>query len=314
MSKPHTPSLALDPIPTMTKEAQDTPKESSQAVHPISPSKQLPTHHQDTLQPLPITQQDVVRYRHRLKARLHRLVVPELPSKLETTEINSPLSDSALPQHTSTELLPNQPRPQVATHVDASTNRKPKESKAFVLAEAIAENDKTLHDTPKQAVPGQGVSRKSSSVLLLGGTVVAIMLVILLGLWATRNSQQGAASPRATQQSTKPITPPPAKITAEALKRDAQRKTDLSNLATALEVYKRQQGTYPIGNDISVVYPLQYTTPPYISYINYDPSSDNNTKIKYSYTSDGSSFTIAARLEDPSDPDSQSGYYIVKSK
>lgn len=307
-------NLSVDPVPLPPREANQTPEAPApQESHHIPPKTTLAAPPR-TSDPQPITKQDALRYRHRLKARLHRLIVPELPGKLDTTELNSPLSKPELSQKLSAKLplrpiTPSSPH----SHVSTPTHQEPSQSKAFVLAEAIAETDiptmrgSSMTDT-KEA------KSKLNPALLLGGTVVAILLVALLGFWATQYGQSQSTSRRTTQQSTKPTAPPAAKINVEALKRDATRKTDLSTLATALEVYKRQQGTYPAGNDISVVYPLQYTTPPYISYVNYDPLSDDNTKIKYSYTSDGSSFTIAARLEDPSDPDGQSGYYIVRSK
>ncbi len=262
---------------------------------------------------------------------MRRLVVPELPSSLNQSALDSPLSETALPK--SHNSAPHTTPPRHATPYPTApvatqapnANEEDRSSQAFRLAEAIAETD--IGADPVKAPPEPGetavvapdnqptphASPKSHQKLLLGGTMLAIVLIFMIGIWAAQRNAP-VSNPKPAPQSSNPSSTKPSEVTPEATQRDTQRKTDLTTLATALEVYKREKGTYPAGSDISVVYGLQYTTPPYISYINYDPSSDAQTKIKYSYTSDGSSFTLAARLEDPADPDSQNGYYIVKSQ
>ncbi len=262
---------------------------------------------------------------------MRQLVVPELPGSLSQPALDSPLHEATLPQpnHTSTQALParhSTPYPIVSKPAQGSpASAEDRSSQAFRLAETIAETDTgpsaseavRAPSAPLTATPAEPTAASNApkipQKLLLGGTLIAIVLVFMIGVWAAgRNTP--VKTPQSTPQSTNSNSTKPSEVTPEATQRDQQRKADLTSLATALEVYKRAVGTYPAGSDISVVYALQYTTPPYISYINYDPSSSAETKIKYSYNSDGSSFTLAARLEDPADSDSQNGYYVVKSQ
>jgi hypothetical protein len=239
--------------------------------------------------------------------------VPELPTRPYMGALESPLESTAIEQPTTApKIKDSHPLPPSEKLQSSVSQPLGQDSQAWALAEAIAESDTLAQANPGQPTNKPTAQNKANPIVLLGATVATMAMVGVLGLWAARTNR---TAPKPTQQAipTNNETTSP-KVAVEARKRDAQRKTDLNALSAALEVYKRQEGVYPTGNDISVIYPLQYTTPPFISYVNYDPLSDDDTKIKYSYTSDGSSFTIAARLEDSTDTDNQNGYYIVRSK
>lgn len=95
--------------------------------------------------------------------------------------------------------------------------------------------------------------------------------------------------------------------------RDNQRKKDLREIADGLAKYFNDKGGYPAGADIRSLYPLQYSSPIYISYINYDPSSTDLEKIKYDYVSNGRTYILKAKLEDINDKDAQNGYFVITS-
>ncbi len=345
-----TPTLSEDPFPP-NPASEHTPT-------------QLPGPAQSAPATQTVTKQDALRFRHRLKARLKRLVVPELPSKLDDPELPNSLSspelkspieqpglESGLKQAALLSKLdhpelseqdstqePLAPAPFTQEEVEAS-----KHTMAYELAEEIAERD-TGQTSPAESAsgttisPGQAEKKTESEVstaeakaeqaantdpdpkkpkgkqaTLLIGTVLCLALVAAIGIWMLSRQNSNQVVPAATNTN-QPQVPGPPEASPEATTRDQKRKDDLNTISAALEVYKQQQGTYPAGDDIKVIYPLQYTTPPYITIINYDPSSTPETKIKYAYKSDGSTFTIAAKLEDSADPDTQDGYYIVRSK
>ncbi len=304
------PSLSIDPLP-IKQVSQMTTQPPPSALPSTTTQRDftVQTHTHPSNEKVKAAR----RYRLRLQTRLRRLIVPELPNKPVVQALESPLDTSAIdqpvvkPKNRYTHSKPAPYGPQASGDQPLGVD-----SQAFALAEEIAERDVPAQGSLAQPNADPPSTSMMSTAVLLGGTVAAIGLVCILGLWAARTNQ---VSPKNQQQAAPPnnqaSTP---KASAEARKRDQQRKLDLNDISAALEVYKRQVGTYPAGNDISVVYALQYTSPPYISYVNYDPLSDDNTKIKYSYSSDGSSFTIAARLEDSTDEESQNGYYIVRSK
>jgi hypothetical protein len=345
-----TPTLSEDPF-TPTPTIEHAPAQMPSPVQ-NAPAAQV------------VTKQDALRFRHRLKARLKRLVVPELPSKLDGPELPNSLSGPELkspieqpgleselkqaallskldhpelPEQDSTQE-PLAPAPFTQEEVEAS-----KHTMAYELAEEIAERD-TEQTSPAEPASGATVSPsqvrkgpepqinppvakdeqvaktnsapkkpKGKQATLLIGTVLCLALVAAIGVWMLSRQNSNQVVP-ATTNTSQPQVPGPPEVSPEATERDQKRKDDLNTISAALEVYKQQQGTYPAGDDIKVIYPLQYTTPPYITIINYDPSSTPETKIKYAYKSDGSTFTIAAKLEDSTDPDAQDGYYIVRSK
>ncbi|HVT01055.1 MAG TPA: type II secretion system protein [Patescibacteria group bacterium] len=85
--------------------------------------------------------------------------------------------------------------------------------------------------------------------------------------------------------------------------RDAQRKSDLRQIQSALELYRSDNGSYPTtlgsGNCGST---LSQNSVTYMQKIPCDPLSKGN----YSYTSDGNTYTIYACIENENDPDKDS--------
>jgi len=75
--------------------------------------------------------------------------------------------------------------------------------------------------------------------------------------------------------------------------RDAKRKTDLEQVRAALEMYRSNEDTYPVGtwSNLSVL-----TTP--VTYIQSLPTDPKNPTYIYYYSSaDDSDYTVATHLE-----------------
>lgn len=120
----------------------------------------------------------------------------------------------------------------------------------------------------------------------------------LANLSATKTAQPTATSASSSTQS---------------LNRDKTRKQDLTQLATALNVYHKQTGVYPTGQDVGALLSLQTTSPPYLQQIPQDPlTGANGAKgYFYQYHSDGQHFTLQALLENSHDPQARAGYFVI---
>ncbi len=112
--------------------------------------------------------------------------------------------------------------------------------------------------------------------------------------------------------------------------RDAQRKSDLRQLQSALELYRADQGGYPVANaspyQINAC-PASFTsgTTTYMKVVPCDPEGGSYyNNGNYYYYSDGTTYTLAACIENTNDGDPQvtktapagssgcvSGYYFV---
>lgn len=84
--------------------------------------------------------------------------------------------------------------------------------------------------------------------------------------------------------------------------KDSQRKADLRQMQSALELYRSDQGSYPTtipncpsGSAISLMTP-DCSTSTYMQKVPKDPSGGD-----YSYTSNGTTYTIIACLENAND-------------
>ncbi len=75
--------------------------------------------------------------------------------------------------------------------------------------------------------------------------------------------------------------------------RDSKRKADMENVRAALEMYRSNNSTYPIGSGWSTLNVLTSGT----IYIKTLPSDPKNPTNSYYYTSDGTTYTVAAQLE-----------------
>lgn len=167
--------------------------------------------------------------------------------------------------------------------------------KADAVLAAASQSSKKTHSFRTPILVGL-------SLLILGGGLIAAWIILKP---ASPPSSQSTPTQTPTQQ--------PA-ASKEPAQRDAQRKSDLNSIAIGLEAYHKATGAYPVGSDISILGPLEKTSPPYISHINLDPSSTDGSSIKYGYVSDGSSFTLSAALENAQDVDSTKGLYIVRNR
>lgn len=177
-------------------------------------------------------------------------------------------------------------------------------------SEALAKADALL-----AAASTQAPNKNSSNLVWLGITAV---IVVGLASFLTFNLLKPANTQPTTStspSSTVSATQSPTNTQSASAKRDAQRKADLNDIAVGLSAYQKSTGKYPVGTDISALQPLTTANPPFIKSINSDPNNDpdNGVIIKYSYTSDGTTYTLAASLENKNDPDAKNGLYIVKS-
>lgn len=107
--------------------------------------------------------------------------------------------------------------------------------------------------------------------------------------------------------------------------RDAQRKADLRQIQSALELYRADQGAYPPPATNGSTYTLISTLCPtpgqfptngttvYMQTVPCEPLATSNVQLSnlfnsgnYYYNSDGSSYTVAACLENTSDSEKSS--------
>lgn len=84
--------------------------------------------------------------------------------------------------------------------------------------------------------------------------------------------------------------------------RDAKRKTDIEQIRAAVEMYKSNNGIYPLSINLSTCSPGAITdaNTTYLSKIPNDPKC--STYVYYYSSTDGSTYTIAAFLENSSSP------------
>ena len=246
-----------------------------------SPSNHQPANHTDSIQ-----------YQRRLRTRLKQMVVPELPSALDEPELRP--ADRPL-----LNPVPDSNVFQPALYSDEENVAPPQEAE---LLNGISSTQDPV--TPKK----NHLAKKIFITILVTITIMAV------GAAITLLSRKKSAPPKASELPTSSSTTETANnlnAPAAVIDHDNQRKRDLKEIGTALEVYKQDSGAYPVGTDISAVYPLQYTNPPYIKFVNYDPSSTEAAKVKYSYSSDGKTFTLKAKLENPQDSDAKDGYFVI---
>lgn len=93
--------------------------------------------------------------------------------------------------------------------------------------------------------------------------------------------------------------------------RDAQRKSDLRNVKTALETYYNDNNAYPTGNFGALSAAL---TPNYMKTVPTDPK--NSGTHVYVYTPSGSpatSYVLTVGLENSNDSQASGGTYTINS-
>lgn len=96
--------------------------------------------------------------------------------------------------------------------------------------------------------------------------------------------------------------------------RDAQRKSDLIQIQSALELYRADNGSYPLTFPVC---PDQFAgtgaTPPiYMRKIPCDPLQPASL-VSYTYSSDGTTYTTYACLENNNDPQKDTGSDVKAS-
>jgi general secretion pathway protein G len=82
--------------------------------------------------------------------------------------------------------------------------------------------------------------------------------------------------------------------------RDAKRKSDLQQVASALEIYKADEGSYPATGSLS--WGESFTGGDGTIYMSKLPEDPLSTRVYY-YNSDGTTFTLEACLENVADSD-----------
>jgi len=92
--------------------------------------------------------------------------------------------------------------------------------------------------------------------------------------------------------------------------RDAQRKSDLRQIQTALELYRSDNGIYPASSPIQTCGGQLASGSPTIVYMRKIPCDPLNASSPYVYETldSGNTYTIYACLENLSDPDRDTGF------
>lgn len=229
------------------------------------------------------------------------------PDSYHQPKYHSPLKST----HTKPSTTPPNPISSQPTN-EPPSNLPPKAEDALSRADALL---------AAAASPSKESTGKNINYL-----IIIVVLLIFFGLGGffafslLNPSSTNIPSPSSTSPTTSgaiqssSTSPTPSNQT-ESAKRDSKRKDDLNEISTALSAYKKTNGNYPIGEDISALEVLTESSPPYIDEIANDPKSDEESGeiIKYSYSSDGNKYTLTASLENKQDPDASDGFYILKS-
>ncbi|MBP9827056.1 hypothetical protein KBC99_01085 [Candidatus Saccharibacteria bacterium] len=268
-------------------------------------------------------------YRKRLQEINSRLTEPELspPDDPELMPIDRPMLPKAQPTESST---PDTPGP-IEESDSSPTRPTPMSASVLDLRHAHETQSSALHQTPsapprapkqldRESAILQAEALLSSSKAISTPTnparlriilyAIASTFLIAIALWMLFFITR-PISPKATPSVTTSPTASPSAQT-ESQTRDKRRKADLNNIAAGLAAYKKATGTYPVGEDISVLTILTEAEPAYIKTVPTDPLSSESTIIKYGYTSNGTSFSLSAALENKQDPDAKNGLYILK--
>lgn len=85
--------------------------------------------------------------------------------------------------------------------------------------------------------------------------------------------------------------------------RDAKRKADIEQIRAAVEMYRSNNGSYPLNGsgvgkvDVTACSTSGLTDSAGNTYLSKTPNDPKCSTIKYYYSSDGTTYSIAARLE-----------------
>lgn len=87
---------------------------------------------------------------------------------------------------------------------------------------------------------------------------------------------------------------------ARASSRDAQRKTDLQDIRSALEIYRADCGSYPSSLTFGSALPgvgAKCSANTYMSKVPQDPQNDQSFKYEYYYDSSTKKYSLCSSLE-----------------
>ncbi len=90
-------------------------------------------------------------------------------------------------------------------------------------------------------------------------------------------------------------------IGAKSRARDAQRKSDLRQIQSALELYRSDQDAYPTNNLVTCAQPFTNGGATYMKKVPCDPLNTGNFVYTYNQTGGGSGYTLVACLENVND-------------
>lgn len=240
---------------------------------------------------LPPNSAEIHPFSKRMKSRLARLIVPELPDPQDAAH-----------------LLENHHQSQTLNSIDTDT-APPQTSQVQAIPTNTLGNDEHISQSNTASqLHHNSTGRLNYRRPLIIFAVCAAVAVMAAGAYfiLTRPSKPDTIS---TEQTTKPV----VDEASEKSKRDIKRKADIKEIATALEIYKKDTGAYPVGTSITATYVMSKSTPKYISYVNEDPQSTKTKPVLYSYRSEGTSFILSAKLENSNDAEAIDGYYIIQS-
>jgi len=229
------------------------------------------------------------------------------PYMLNMSEVESP-NNSSSPEYHSPLHNPQQTNSKIEYHDKPASKE--------------LDQDSTTAMDRADALLAAASSSKQTSSSRSNYLIITVTIILLLGvgtfliLSLVQKPKPTSQSPSVSSQPVSPqsTSPTPSNLT-ESAKRDAERKDTLNTMAIALAAYKKNNGSYPSGNDIETLKILTSSNPPYLREVKNDPLSnpESNLIIKYGYNSDGSQFTLTASLENKQDSDAVNGLYVVKS-
>lgn len=169
--------------------------------------------------------------------------------------------------------------------------------------------------SPKRAVVTDITAQKPRKAKWqpIGIVVTSVAVAALVGVFVITslhlNQQLSTVSPAELQTSL--VAPP--KVDAAAQQRDLVRKHDLTEMATALQVYHAQTGSYPPGTTLDALFALLSSNPSYLNQLNHDPLNVSQPKRDYQYSSDGKTYILRAQFENTNDPAVSHGWFEIKN-
>ncbi len=153
--------------------------------------------------------------------------------------------------------------------------------------------------------------RRPIGIIVTGFAVVALVGVfVVTSLHLNHQLSSHSSGVTGVGIQTALISP---KSDAAIQQRDAVRKKDLTEIATALQVYHAQIGSYPVGSTFETLFTLLSSNPSYLNQLNHDPSNEKDAKRDYQYSSNGKNYILRAHLENTNDASANHGNFEIKN-